>query len=210
MNDREVIEALLEPQGSPYPEMLPDPGLYYYYKNLGSRVVWLEAAIDDDMSYIIKMIMDCNFEDAGLPAEERVPIKMFINCDGGELDMMHALCDAIRLSKTPVMCVNIGRAASAACLVFLAGHIRLAMPQSVFLLHEGSGGSGGSYRESKAAQAEWDRLVKQIRERVLEWTSITAEEYDMRMSTDWYIAAKDAVAYHMADRIIESLDEVCI
>ena len=77
-------------------------------------------------------------DEANLPREEREPIKLYINSNGGALSGALKIIDAIKLSKTPVHTINTGMAYSAGFFIFITGEERYAYPNSSFLFHEGS------------------------------------------------------------------------
>lgn len=64
---------------------LPEPGLLELYRRLRKReIVWNED-IDDATIDIALYIKKWNEEDKGVDVNERKPIKIFINSDGGSL-----------------------------------------------------------------------------------------------------------------------------
>lgn len=118
--------------------LLPDPGLLVYYHEKQHRTLWIDDFINEGLLFTVKQILNWNREDAGIPIEQRQPIHMLIFSPGGELDFAFSLIDAIRMSKTPVVTVNMGNAMSAGLYILLAGHKRYAMPSSIAMLHSGS------------------------------------------------------------------------
>lgn len=69
------------------------------------RVIYLSGAVDGDMSAnIIPLIHYYNLQDDknGLADDERVPIKIFIDSEGGELYRGFNLLSSIERSETPV------------------------------------------------------------------------------------------------------------
>ena len=77
--------------------------------------------VADAIEHIIRIY---NVMDKDLPIEERKPIKLFINSNGGSAIGCLEIIDAINLSKTPVYTINIGLAASAGLDVFITGKKR--------------------------------------------------------------------------------------
>ena len=63
---------------------LPDPELLMFYKNLANREIWLESEISIDTLELNKLILNFNKMDAGIPVEERKPIKIYIYSYGGD------------------------------------------------------------------------------------------------------------------------------
>ena len=88
------------------------------------RKVYLDNEINNKVLSIQRLLLRWNKEDMGIPREERKPIRIYIMSYGGELDYMWSLVDSIALSATPVYTINMGIAASAASLIFIAGHQR--------------------------------------------------------------------------------------
>lgn len=138
-------------------------------------------------------------------ADERKPIYIFINSPGGELSATFTMIDAITMSKTPVYTVNIGCAYSGGFLTFLAGHKRIAYPNSTFLFHEGSvsevGGDAGKFQNFSAFYK--DRLDA-MKEFVLAKTNMTEDFYESIKRDDFWMTATQAIEYGVADEIASS------
>ena len=103
---------------------LPPPTLLEYYRRLNDREILWNDLIDDGMIDIPMYILKWNKEDKGLPVEERKPIKIFINSDGGTANVTLYTANVIALSKTPVITIGMGRAYSSGGLLLMAGHKR--------------------------------------------------------------------------------------
>jgi len=108
--------------------------------------------------------------------DKETPITIHFFSPGGEVRVMFNLYYTILNSKIPVHCVNEGDCHSAAFVVFLAGSKRTMIPYGTFIAHEGSGGLGGTYRETKAAAAQYDREISWMRKIIAERTNLTEEE----------------------------------
>jgi ATP-dependent Clp protease protease subunit len=134
----------------------------------------------------------------------RVPIKIWINSNGGALDAAFTTCDVIEMSKTPIITINQGTAASAAALIFLAGHRRITFPRSYFMLHEGSAGIGQIDAHKFQAFSDFYKIQReQLKQIILEKTILTEEEYDKRAKDDWWIFSSEAIELQIADEIME-------
>ena len=70
--------------------------------------------------------------DEFLASQSREPIKIYINCTNGSLDIVTTIIDAIKMSRTPVYTFNTGLVGSAALFVYLAGHKRYSYPTAIF------------------------------------------------------------------------------
>jgi len=173
---------------------LPDPRYVEYFKNEAARNIYLEEDIDESSIGIVNSIIEWNTNDdlLELPAEQRRPIKIYINSSGGLLEESFAICDAILMSKTPVYTINIGRAMSAAALIFLCGHKRIAAPSAQFLLHLGCGGTGGTYQQTKAQQKNYDMMIHNMKNIAMSrLDNIDGETFENLIDTEWYLYMMD-------------------
>lgn len=191
---------------------LPNPGLVSYYKDISpkNRMLYITRDIDDSLLEEIRHIIRWNMEDemAGIPVEKRVPIKILILSYGGTLDVCLAILDIIRLSKTKVITINLGVAASAACMIFMAGHERYALRNSWCLVHQGSGGAQGTYGQAEAQMENYKKLVKRMEELILEFTKIDAKTYARKRSKEWYLYPDEMVNLGIADYIVDDMSQL--
>lgn len=123
---------------------LPDPTMVEYYRRLKKREILWNDDISDATIDIALYIKKWNAEDKGIAPEERKPIKIFINSDGGSVDTVLHIIDMIHLSKTPIYTIGMGRVYSAGGLLLMAGHKRYVFPHTSCLIHDGSSGAIGS------------------------------------------------------------------
>lgn len=188
---------------------LPAPELVTYYQNLNNRTVWIDFEIDESCLEVERLILHWNKEDEGVPQDQRKPIKLLIFSPGGALSVYESLADVISMSNTKVIGVNMGEAASAACFIYLSCHERLALPSAKFLLHRGSvDGLSGSYAEVIAAIESYQEQIEKLCAKIVEKTSIKAENIEEYMQADWYMTAEEAVQYRVCDRIVKNIDEI--
>ena len=190
-------------------KQLPNPELLSVYKDLSDRVLWIDDDISINTLQFAKYIIQWNREDKDLKIKDRKPIKLLFFSYGGDLDINNVLVDTISLSKTPVIGVNCGQAASAACYIYLSCHKRYAFPTSEFLIHQGAGTFEGTYEQVISAITNYQAQVQSLGEFVLERTNIPEEVFEENFSTDWYINAELAVEYGICSKIIKTLDEIC-
>ena len=189
-------------------EQLPDPALLTFYKNYEKRIIWIDDEIDQYSIDYSKYIMDWNSEDRGIPIKDRRPITPMFFTPGGDLNVNNMLIDTITLSKTPIIGVNCGEAASAGCFIFLSCHKRYTFPQAVFLIHKGAGEFGGDYEKVVSQIIFYQEQVKKLGEFILSRTSIPQDVFDENFSSEWYLNADEAVKYGLCSKIITSLDEI--
>lgn len=189
---------------------LPDPSLLQFYKNYENRILWIDDEISEMTLEFAKMIMQWNFEDKknNIPVEERVPIKILFFSPGGDLEVNNCLVDTISLSQTKVIGINVGEAASSGCFIYLACHERYTFPTAQFLIHQGAGTFSGTYDIVVSAIMNYQRQIEELGNFVLSRTNIPEDVFNENFSSDWYLSAKEAVQYGVAQGIITSLDEI--
>ena len=164
--------------------------------------------------------IDCNVGDAidsyirffnrqdeqdGIPVEERVPIKIYIDSPGGDLIATFTMINSIRMSKTPVWTINIGAAYSGGFFTFIAGHKRFAYPLASFLFHEGSTGTSGDAGKFRNFADFYKKELDNLKRVVLEYTDITEEDYEKHINDDWWFTAEEALEYGICDEITKEL-----
>ena len=187
---------------------LPPPELVEFYRRLSDREIVWNDIITDCMIDVPLYIINWNKEDANVPIEERKPIKIFINTNGGDLSVTMLTASVIALSKTPVITIGMGRAYSGGALLLMSGHKRLIFDSTSVLIHDGSSGAIGdtgkvldSLEFTKDSE---DRVIQFI----LSHTRITSELMKENYRRDWYMFSEDAIYYGVADKIITDIDEV--
>lgn len=145
--------------------------------------------------------LDEQFE---IPVEKRIPIKIWINSQGGALDAVFTTYDVVEMSKTPIITINQGAASSAAAMIFLSGHTRIAFPHAYFLLHEGSAGIGQIDAHKFQAFSDFYKVQReQLKEIILKKTNLDEAEYDAHAKDDWWIFATEAVQLNVAHKIMD-------
>ena len=189
---------------------LPDPTLLQFYKNYENRILWIDDEITEYTLEFAKMIMQWNIDDdkAGIKQEDRKPIKIVFFSPGGDLEVNNCLVDTITLSKTPVIGVNAGMAASSGCFIYLSCHKRYTFPTAEFLIHQGAGTFSGTYDIVVSAIMHYQRQIEELGKFVLSRTKIPEDVFNENFTTDWYLSAKEAVEYGVADKIVTSFDEI--
>lgn len=195
----ELVEAL--------DTKLPNSYLLKYYDDLKSRVIWINEEITDDLMYeLIHYILKWNKEDKMIPDIERKPIYLMFNSPGGSLDAQAAICSVIELSQTPIIGVAVGMVASAASLIFLACHCRLALKSSYFIIHKGSATLSNDFDNIMNSIDDYKREVQKMVDYIVDHSEYTTEEVEEKISKDWYIRAPEALEKGLIDEIISNIN----
>lgn len=175
-----------------------------YYKELEERVLWINDFVSDDtIDSVSSHILRYNNDDEGIAVEERKPIKLYINTDGGDTYACLSIISTIKASKTPVHTIDLGRAISAGSLIFLAGHKRLAYRNSFILIHEGQSGYVNQTSKTKDHFNFQEKVEQRIKDHVVSSTKVTPELYDDMYKTEWYIFGDEGLQYGMVDELLD-------
>ena len=136
-----------------------------------------------------------------IPIEDREPIKIYIDSNGGCLSDTVTMIDAIKLSKTPVWTICTGAAYSGGFFTFIAGHRRFAYDHASFLYHEGATATGADAGKFRNYAEFYQKELEQLKEVTLKYTKITPEEYKEHIKDDWWMTADEALKYGVCDEI---------
>lgn len=140
-----------------------------------------------------------------IPIEEREPIKIYIDSDGGSLCDTFTIIDSIEMSKTPVWTICTGAAYSGGFFVFISGHKRIAYPRSSFLYHEGSTGNSADAGKFRNFADFYTKELEELKNITLKYTKITEEQYKDHIKDDWWLTAKEALDLGVCDEISKEL-----
>lgn len=189
-------------------QVLPDPAVVNYYQFEQDRKLFLDQDVGYPILEMIKLIMRWNMEDKEKPIEERIPITIYIMSDGGSLVYMWSMLDIMLASKTPIITVNLGVAASSAALIFMAGSRRYMLSKSVTVIHQGSAEVAGDANKIMDAVDNYKLELDKMKTFILSRTSINPKLFNKKNKDDWYIDADACVEYGICDKIVETLDEI--
>ena len=138
------------------------------------------------------------------------PITIFINSQGGHVESGDTIYDMIKFVKPEVRIVGTGWVASAGALIYAAAkrENRFSLPNTRFLLHQPSGGAGGSASEIEIHAREIIRMRKRLNEIFARETGQPVERIARDTERDYWMSAEDAASYGLVGRIIFSTEEM--
>lgn len=172
-------------------------------ENLNNRILVFNDQVDSDVmeNYILRIIQ-WNKEDQNLPVESRRPIRIYIDCPGGDtitgLNLVNVICQ----SKTPIIGIAFSMAASMGYHIFIACNERVAFKDTVLLQHDGELVIQNSSSKAKDTMQFFNSMDNRLKQHVLSHTNMTDEFYDKIYDQEWWIFADDAVEYGIVDKII--------
>lgn len=140
-------------------------------------------------------------------ADPEKEITMYINSPGGSVSDGLALYDVMQAISCKIRTVCVGMAASMGALLFAAGDKRDMLPHGEIMIHDPLIQNISS-SSALSLQIESQRLMK-IRQTTAEilakHTGHTIDEIYEKTKTDTYFTAEEAVAFGIADRIINEI-----
>lgn len=189
---------------------LPVPEELTYWESRKNRIFYVDYEIDDDMALVelSKVIVNLNFSEKDIPAEELKPIYIFVHTYGGDVLQALYFCDLIRASRIPIYTVSMGATMSAGFYILISGQKRFAFEHSSILCHSGSLGVEGSQSEVDSFYKSNKKRLEDIKKYILTLTNIPEKDYNKNKNKDWYMTAEEALQYGVIDKIITSVDDM--
>ncbi|GAA2639120.1 ATP-dependent Clp protease proteolytic subunit [Dactylosporangium fulvum] len=166
---------------------------------LKERIIFLGSEVNDQVANrICAQMLLLAAED-----EER-DIWLYINSPGGSVYSGMAIYDIMQFVSNDVATVAMGMAASMGQLLLCAGAPgkRMALPHARIMMHQPSGGIGGTASDI-AIQAEQMLYTKRMfQERVAFHTGQSLEQIEADSDRDRWFTAEEARDYGFIDKVI--------
>jgi ATP-dependent Clp protease protease subunit len=176
-----------------------------YERLLRERIVFLGSQVDDPIAnQICAQLLLLSAEDA-----ER-DIFLYINSPGGSVSAGMAIYDTMQFVTNDVATVAVGLAASMGQFLLCAGANgkRYATPHARIMMHQPSGGIGGTASDI-AIQAEQMLYTKKImQERIAFHTGQTVEQIERDSDRDRWFTADEAQEYGFVDSVVARANQV--
>ena len=172
---------------------------------LMDRIVFLGTPVNDDVANII--IAQMLFLEADNAGRD---IFLYINSPGGSVSAGLAIYDTMEFIPNDVSTVAIGLAASMGQFLLCAGARgkRYATPHARIMMHQPSGGIGGTAADI-AIQAEQMLYTKRMfQERVAFHTGQSIERIEEDSDRDRWFTAEEAAEYGFIDRVVARAAQV--
>ncbi|MCL2889321.1 MAG: ATP-dependent Clp protease proteolytic subunit, partial [Eggerthellaceae bacterium] len=165
---------------------------------LNERIIFLGESIDDHVANsVVAQLLHLESAD---PDKD---ISLYINSPGGSVTAGFAILDTMNFVKCDVSTICLGQCASMGALLLAGGAKgkRLALPNSMILIHQPSGGAQGQQTEI-AIVADFMFKMRQRLNRILsECTGQSLERIQQDTERDNYMTAEEALEYGLIDRI---------
>ena len=167
------------------------------------REIWISGEINSELAdAVISQILHLDAED---PAAE---ITLYIDSPGGSVAAGLSIYDVMQAVTADIHTVCVGTAASMAAVLFAAGDRREILRHGEVMIHDPlvSGGISGS---ALAIQDKSDRLMakrKVLSGILAQHTGKTLRQIYKVTGKDTYFGAEEAVAFGLADSIVEKME----
>jgi ATP-dependent protease ClpP protease subunit len=150
-----------------------------------------------------------------LEQQSSKPVLIHMHTVGGEWADGMAIYDAIAASPCPTTILAYAQASSMSGIILQAAGRRVLMPNCEFLLHFGSIGVESNSIAAKSA-IDWNHSLHDVMLDAFVQRAINAPRFEgktdlevkqelsenIRKSVDWFLTAKDAISYGLADGIL--------
>jgi ATP-dependent Clp protease protease subunit len=173
-----------------------------YSRLLKDRIVLLDTEVSDySSSLIVAQLLFLESED---PESD---ILFYINSPGGSVTAGMAIYDTMQFIRPDVSTIVMGQACSMGSLLATAGAPgkRLVLPNARHMIHQPSGGARGMQSDIEISYKEITYLKRRLTQIYVDHNSAgkTFAQFEADMDRDHFMSAQEAVAYGLADRIVE-------
>ena len=137
-------------------------------------------------------------------------IYLYINSPGGSITAGMAIYDTMQYVTNDVATVAMGLAASMGQFLLSAGARgkRYALPHARIMMHQPSGGIGGTASDIKIQAEQMLFVKKQMAELIAAQTGKPVEQIEADSDRDRWFTAPEALKYGFIDKVVTSARDV--
>jgi len=176
-----------------------------YQRLLRERIIFLGSEVrDENANAICAQMLLLAAED---PDKD---IYLYINSPGGSVTAGMAIYDTMQYVNNDVATVATGLAASMGQFLLAAGAPgkRFALPHSRIMMHQPSGGLGGSASDIKIQAEQMIFIKKQMAALIAQHTGQTVEQIERDSDRDRWFTAEEAKEYGFVDHVVRTAAQV--
>jgi ATP-dependent Clp protease, protease subunit len=178
---------------------------HIYQRLLKERIVFLGSEVrDQNSNALCAQLLLLNAEDP------QADIFFYINSPGGSVDSGLAIYDTMQFISNDVATVALGLAASMGQFLLASGTKgkRYALPNARIMMHQPSGGIGGSASDIRIQAEQSLLLKKRLNELQSKHTGQTIEQVEIDSDRDRWFTPPDAKTYGFIDHVISHQGDV--
>jgi ATP-dependent Clp protease, protease subunit len=199
LEERRTIESrVAESQLLPLSDQL-------FQRLLRERIIFLGQQVDDDIANrICAELLLLSAEDG------QRDIYLYINSPGGSVTAGMAIYDIMQYVPNQVATVGMGLAASMGQFLLCAGAKgkRYALPHARIMMHQPSGGIGGTASDIKIQAEQMLYVKKTLAERISFHTGQPLAQIEKDSDRDRWFTAEEARDYGFVDQVVLSANQV--
>lgn len=176
-----------------------------YNRLLRERIIFLGSVVEDSMANAIcAQILLLAAEDA------EKDIYLYINSPGGSISAGMAIYDTMQFVKNDVATFAVGMAASMGQFLLCSGAPgkRYALPHARIMMHQPSGGIGGTASDIKIQAEQMLHTKRQMADLIALHTGQTKEQIEIDSDRDRWFTADEAKTYGFVDHVVRSAQQV--
>lgn len=178
---------------------------HIFNRLLKDRIIWLGSEVrDDNANMIAAQLLLLNAED---PDKD---IYLYINSPGGSVTAGMAIYDTMQYVKNDVVTVAMGMAASMGQFLLTSGAKgkRYALPHARILMHQPSGGMGGTATDVRIQADLILDMKRELSEITARDTGQSVEQILKDNDRDHWYTAKEARDYGFVDHVVSTTSQI--
>ena len=176
-----------------------------YSSLLANRIIFLGSEVkDENANAICAQMLLLNAED---PHKD---IYLYINSPGGSVDSGMAIFDTMQWISNDVATVAMGLAASMGQFLLSSGTKgkRYALPHARIMMHQPSGGLGGTASDIKILAEQIIATKREMAELIAQHTGQPIEQIEADSDRDRWFTAEQALEYGFIDHVYERASQI--
>jgi ATP-dependent Clp protease protease subunit len=176
-----------------------------YQRLLRERIIFLGSVVEDNLANALTaQMLLLAAEDPGKD------IYLYINSPGGSVSAGMALYDTMQYVPCDVATVAMGLAASMGQFLLCAGAEgkRYALPHARIMMHQPSGGIGGTASDIKIQAEQMLYTKKKMAELIAMHTGQNIEQIESDSDRDRWFTADEAKEYGFVDDVVRQAADV--
>lgn len=170
-----------------------------YSRLLKDRIIFIGTEIDDHIAnVVVAQLLFLKMED---PKKD---IHIYINSPGGIISAGLAIYDTMQYLGCNINTYCIGQAASMGALLLAAGTKgkRFALPNSRVMIHQPSGGIGGTSADIALQAKEIIHMKNRLAEILAALCNQPLQKIKDDSERDYYMSAEESVKYGICDEVL--------
>lgn len=170
-----------------------------YSRLLKERIIFLGEEVNEvTANIVVAQLLHLAYED---PKKD---ISLYINSPGGSVSDGLAIYDTMQFIGPDVATYGIGLQASMGAFLLSSGAKgkRYVLPNSRVMIHQPSSGTQGKVTDQEITLRETIRIKKLLNDILAKNTGQKLAKIEKDVDRDFWLDAKEAVEYGLADKIV--------